>query len=856
MSDAHRAPYWDTLRRSLTDRANAFAIYMAQLASANGRGDDGFSRALEMCQIYGELLRDQVDYDWNEPSTPSARYNSIKFHLSQFITTERWIDRRFARGSQAAVPRALKTIAREQIEAHGLTHHEPVLTVGPPDSFETHEPSLYDYLFEDLQLANRHEALKRHKKMTLSIISMPYIEGTTTLWYPITLGHEIAHLRIDATKNNLPRTQLMNSLLDADEEPELAELVAAGSSAPASGSGGFYLPTPESPSRILNNWVNELLCDLNAVRLFGAAGLSAIAEFVKVLAPAQASAEFPTATHPPLSLRLQAMKQFLGRDGCEERPRYVRVWEGPLLDERPPHNEGAIDAKTAAVLRGVFEKKERIDQLIDHVCDWQLPHCKPTKTVAVNWVCDSLLDGVPAGTHYEDEDHNWHKLSIADVVNGAWAARDAFEPHSENGEADRPRGLLVDLDEKWIPEHEKRRRVDILASKAIDSVELARLWDDERAPDCRVISPNSEHLNSFLLPKPPDADVAAMNGNAPTGILAAAPIVDRMRSPGVPSSERLVVTPLFANSVHQAGIDVRLGPEFIVFKHASSAVFDPLHEQRDPRVLQERVHMGWGDKFFLHPGELVLAATLEYVVLPADVAAQVVTRSSYGRLGLTTATAVQVQPASRGCITLELVNHGNTPIALSPGARVGQLMLFPVIDSRPAPFGRYWFPVGPEFSKVGGDADSSYLIRLGQEAGRVGGRGDIAFCFGGDLAEVERFEAAAKRAFLALERVDDGDHKVAVLSEAAPLDLAKALSGYLTDSGTDELVVTRANNRTAHEIDLLLSVAAGNGERRISFRDADGGPVEQLVAAAPDRDLADSLARLRGRRVDPEFLAV
>ncbi len=153
-------------------------------------------------------------------------------------------------------------------------------------------------------------------------------------------------------------------------------------------------------------------------------------------------------------------------------------------------------------------------------------------------------------------------------------------------------------------------------------------------------------------------------------------------------------------------------------------------------MLQQRVHKAWGERFILHPGELVLAATLEYIVTPQDVVAQVITRSSYGRLGLITATAVQVQPGSRGCITLELVNHGDTPIALSPGARVAQLMLIGLPYSSPAVAGKYWFPVGPEFSRVEEDPDAPRLRRIAEQARPSTGRHDAG----------ERVELSPERA--------------------------------------------------------------------------------------------------------------
>lgn len=233
------------------------------------------------------------------------------------------------------------------------------------------------------------------------------------------------------------------------------------------------------------------------------------------------------------------------------------------------------------------------------------------------------------------------------------------------------------------------------------------------------------------------------------GVLSRPQLLRRLRSSG---DDRVVITPLLDGSLQPAGVDVRLAPDFIVFRHSATRAFDPLDSRQDPRMMQEPVEKAWGEAFILHPGELVLAATLEYVVIPFDLAAHVVTRSSYGRLGLITATAVQVQPGSRGTITLELVNQGETPIALTPGARIAQLVFFTILDAEPnAGPGKYRFPVGPEFSKVQDDSDTEALIVLGrfaegsQHANRnVPLRGElVSYEIRGDAEMVLGFQAIA-----------------------------------------------------------------------------------------------------------------
>jgi deoxycytidine triphosphate deaminase len=128
--------------------------------------------------------------------------------------------------------------------------------------------------------------------------------------------------------------------------------------------------------------------------------------------------------------------------------------------------------------------------------------------------------------------------------------------------------------------------------------------------------------------------------------------------------------------------------------------------------MQHAVGLAWGEKFVLHPNEVVLAATLEYIVLPGDLSAQVITRSSFGRLGLLSATAVQIHPHFHGCLTLELVNLGVVPVELTPGERVAQLVVTRTALSDVDDHKKYRCPTGPEFSRVRDDGESAILRQL------------------------------------------------------------------------------------------------------------------------------------------------
>jgi len=183
------------------------------------------------------------------------------------------------------------------------------------------------------------------------------------------------------------------------------------------------------------------------------------------------------------------------------------------------------------------------------------------------------------------------------------------------------------------------------------------------------------------------------------------------------SSRRLTVSPLlFRRQIGDASIDLRLGNQFIVFRHHTQALMNPSIASRvELHRFQERRIVMFGRKFVLHPGVLALAATFEYLQLPADLEGQVEGRSSWARLGLQIASATFVEPGFSGVVTFELANVGNMPLELYPGTRISQLILreaSPTTTRKPyAGARKYKYPIGPQFSRVDLDYDARLFIK-------------------------------------------------------------------------------------------------------------------------------------------------
>ncbi len=148
-------------------------------------------------------------------------------------------------------------------------------------------------------------------------------------------------------------------------------------------------------------------------------------------------------------------------------------------------------------------------------------------------------------------------------------------------------------------------------------------------------------------------------------------------------SGELVITPILdaRRQIGPTSIDIRLGFDFDVFNITKRTHLDPLADKDNLRaVVREytsKVHVPPMGQFILHPGEFVLASTLEYFVLPSTLAARLEGRSTWGRLGLQVhSTAGFVDPGFEGILTFELQNMGKGPLTLFPGVRIAQICFF------------------------------------------------------------------------------------------------------------------------------------------------------------------------------------
>jgi dCTP deaminase len=168
--------------------------------------------------------------------------------------------------------------------------------------------------------------------------------------------------------------------------------------------------------------------------------------------------------------------------------------------------------------------------------------------------------------------------------------------------------------------------------------------------------------------------------------------------------EKLVITPLFDHneSLGFSSVDVRLGTEFIIMRKQCFSVLDISEKEEFTKKVgsyYEKIRINFNEKLVLHPNQIVIGSTFEYIGLPNTLMCYVIGKSTWGRIGLIIATATKIDPGFKGVIALEIINSGEIPLILYPGIPIAQLVFHEVAPTNiPEGYsGSYQYAVGPQF---------------------------------------------------------------------------------------------------------------------------------------------------------------
>jgi dCTP deaminase len=178
---------------------------------------------------------------------------------------------------------------------------------------------------------------------------------------------------------------------------------------------------------------------------------------------------------------------------------------------------------------------------------------------------------------------------------------------------------------------------------------------------------------------------------------------------------RIEIDPYDDSLLQPSSVDVRVDRYFRVFHNARYPFIDVREPQDD---LTELVEVDDEESpFILHPGEFVLASTLERIRLPDDLVARLEGKSSLGRLGLLIhSTAGFIDPGWDGHVTLELSNVANLPITIYYGMKIGQLSFVQLTEPAETPYGAD--RLGSKYQGQRGPTPSRYWQNFEREPAR------------------------------------------------------------------------------------------------------------------------------------------
>lgn len=167
------------------------------------------------------------------------------------------------------------------------------------------------------------------------------------------------------------------------------------------------------------------------------------------------------------------------------------------------------------------------------------------------------------------------------------------------------------------------------------------------------------------------------------------------------------IRPYNPDNLQPASYDVTLSPVYrtisvsdAVLDQLAGGVIDPF-DQNTLDVITERHEAT--EHILIHPGQFLLAGTIERIGIPPYLVGRIEGRSSLGRLGLAVhITAGYLDPGFVGNLTLECFNTSPYIIKLTPGMRIAQVGFMKMTKYARKPYaGRYQGDTEVQHSRYG-----------------------------------------------------------------------------------------------------------------------------------------------------------
>ncbi|MCU0653664.1 MAG: dCTP deaminase [Candidatus Pacebacteria bacterium] len=133
------------------------------------------------------------------------------------------------------------------------------------------------------------------------------------------------------------------------------------------------------------------------------------------------------------------------------------------------------------------------------------------------------------------------------------------------------------------------------------------------------------------------------------------------------------IEPFDDSQIGPGSVDLTLGNDFRIFR--TNLKTYRIENDSNFEDVSKLVGVADGETIAINPGEMILGITREKITLANNIAARLEGRSRFARFGLAVhVTAGFMQPGISNKEVLEIVNLGHTPLSLSPGTKICQLV--------------------------------------------------------------------------------------------------------------------------------------------------------------------------------------
>ena len=485
----------------------------------------------------------------------------------------------------------------------------------------------------------------------VAVLSFAGLDTHDTLLYPL-LAHELGHFIDHSDRRALSVSPTVTNAARIREEEvrQVLEEHLKSSVAPRD----VTLHHKALVDRVFVA-LREIIADLLATRMMGFGYFGAHSEFLKALA-AWPQPTLTNSGYPGIKYRLRlVLEHLLDPDGCDfgsflqeytaasdeigsiaaGLDQYVCSWKDrvvPVAGDSAPSGNPLAHALNQLAVQAVGKAHGELVKLAKQAVPPE--RCCRMGTNFFKRI-QLLQQHLPPSCPGENAE------SFAEITAAAWVYQFLFGEEREHA--------MRELAEQ----NDEYTRICQLVLKAVELIPTGG-GDD---------LPSESSLDDGVLSR--------------SGTLSGPDIVARLQLP-LGHQQRLSVIPWQRRALQGASLDVHLGNWFVIARRTRlSAV--KLGDEAGERLLmsvgREEVFVSPGQTFLIHPGDLLLGATLEFIALPPDTMAFVEGKSGLGRLGLLVATATTIAPGFHGVVVLELANTGTVPLELVPGMAIAQLVL-------------------------------------------------------------------------------------------------------------------------------------------------------------------------------------